>query len=125
MKSAFIPAALLAASFATMAHTQSAEDGERVFKRCQACHQVGEGAKNKSGPQLNSLIGRTVGSVDGFRYSNAFKALVEEGRVWDEESLAAFLEKPKSYIKGTKMAFSGLKKKGDQEAIITYLNSFR
>ena len=99
--------------------------GEKVFKKCKACHEIGDGAKNKSGPQLNGLIGRTVGSVDGFRYSNAFKALMEEGRVWDEESLAAFLAKPKSYIKGTKMAFSGLKKKGDQEAIVAYLNSFR
>lgn len=99
--------------------------GKNVFKKCKACHEVGDGAKNKSGPQLNGLIGRTFGSVEGFRYSNAFKAAMEEGRVWDEASLMAFLEKPKSYMKGTKMAFSGLKKKGDQEAIVAYLNSFR
>ena len=99
--------------------------GEKVFKKCKACHEIGDGAKNKSGPQLTGILGRTIGSVDGFRYSNAFKALMEEGRVWDEASLAAFLEKPKAYVKGTKMAFAGLKKKGDQEAIVAYLNSFR
>ena len=98
--------------------------GKKVFKKCQACHAVGDGAKNKSGPQLNGLIGRTMGSVDGFSYSAVFKSAAEEGRAWDAESLAAFLAKPKSYMKGTKMAFSGLKKKGDQEALIAYLSSF-
>ena len=99
--------------------------GEKVFKKCKACHEIGDSAKNKSGPQLNGLIGRTMGTSSGFKYSNAFKSLSEDGRVWDEEALAAFLEKPKAYIKGTKMAFSGLKKKGDQEAIVAYLGSFR
>ena len=98
--------------------------GEKVFKKCKACHAVGAGAKNKSGPHLNELMGRTMGSVDGFKYSNVFKAAAEEGRIWDEESLAEFLAKPKSYMKGTKMSFSGLKKEGDQVAIIAYLNSF-
>ncbi|KNG92928.1 MFS transporter [Pseudaestuariivita atlantica] len=98
--------------------------GEKVFKKCKACHQVGQGAKNKSGPQLNNLIGRTIGSVDGFKYSNVFKAAMEEGRVWDEASLAAFLAKPKEYMKGTKMSFSGLKKEADIEAITAYLASF-
>ncbi|OIQ33478.1 MAG: MFS transporter [Alphaproteobacteria bacterium MedPE-SWcel] len=99
--------------------------GEKVFRKCKACHTVGTGAKNKTGPQLNALLGRQIGAVEGFRYSKVFQAAREEGRVWDEASLIAFLAKPKSYLKGTKMAFSGLKKKGDQEAIIAYLNSFR
>lgn len=98
--------------------------GEKVFKKCKACHAVGDGAKNKSGPQLNALLGRTMGSVDGFKYSNVFKAAYDEGRIWDEASLTEFLAKPKSYMKGTKMSFSGLKKEGDQVAIIAYLNSF-
>jgi len=98
--------------------------GEKVFKKCSACHQVGEGAKNRSGPHLNGLIGRTMGSIEGFAYSSAFKTAMKDGRVWDEEALIAFLAKPRSYMAGTKMSFSGLKKEGDQEAIIAYLNSF-
>ncbi len=98
--------------------------GEKVFKKCKACHQVGDGAENKSGPQLNALMGRVMGSSEGFRYSKGFVAAKEEGRVWDEAELAAFLSKPKSYIKGTKMSFSGLKKQADLDAITVYLKSF-
>ncbi|MBO9448639.1 c-type cytochrome [Tropicibacter sp. R16_0] len=100
------------------------EAGKKVFKKCKACHQVGDGAKNKTGPHLNDLFGRTFGSVDGFKYSNTFKAALEEGRVWDEASLAEFLSKPKAYMKGTKMSFSGLKKDSDQQAINAYLATF-
>ena len=98
--------------------------GEKVFKKCKACHKVGEGAKNGSGPHLNGLIGRTMGSVEGFKYSKVFTAAQEEGRIWDEAELAAFLAKPKAYMKGTKMAFSGLKKEADLTAIAAYLKSF-
>jgi len=98
--------------------------GEKVFRKCKACHKVGEGAKNASGPHLNDILGRTMGSVEGFTYSKVFKEALEEGRVWDADALAAFLAKPKTYMKGTKMAFAGLKKEGDQVAIIAYLSSF-
>lgn len=98
--------------------------GAKVFKKCAACHKVGDGAKNASGPQLNALFGRTMGSVEGFKYSKVFLAAMEEGRVWDEASLAEFLAKPKSYMKGTKMAFAGLRKESDLEAILAYLKSF-
>ncbi|MDD9978865.1 MAG: c-type cytochrome [Boseongicola sp.] len=97
--------------------------GEKTFKRCASCHAVGAGAKNKSGPQLNNLIGRTMGGVDGFKYSDVFKAAAAEGRVWDEESLGAFLTKPKAYMKGTKMAFSGFKSQDDIDAIVAYLKA--
>ncbi len=100
------------------------EKGEKVFKKCKACHAVGDGAKNKSGPQLNGLIGRAIGSVDGFSYSGVFKAALDEGRVWDEEALIAFLSQPKAYMKGTKMAFAGLKSGEDLEAITAYLKSY-
>jgi cytochrome c len=98
--------------------------GEKVFRKCSACHAVGQGAKNKSGPHLNDLIGRTMGSVDGFNYSAGFQSAAQEGRVWDEAALAAFLEKPKAYMEGTKMAFSGLRKEEDLVAITAYLSSF-
>jgi cytochrome c len=95
--------------------------GEKAFKKCAACHQVGEGAKAKTGPHLNAIIGRTIGGMEGFRYSNVFKAAAEEGRVWDEASLAEFLAKPKTYFKGTKMSFAGFKKEDDIAAVIAYL----
>lgn len=98
--------------------------GEKVFKKCAACHAVGSGAKNKSGPQLNGVLGRIFGSIEGFKYSKAFLAAKDEGRAWNEEELAGFLTKPKSHIKGTKMSFSGLKKDQDIVAITEYLKSF-
>ncbi|WP_299690542.1 c-type cytochrome [uncultured Tateyamaria sp.] len=98
--------------------------GEKVFKKCAACHAVGDGARNKSGPQLNGLIGRAMGGVDGFKYSDGFIAAAAEGRSWTAEELAAFLAKPKAYMKGTKMAFAGLKKDEDIAAITAYLESF-
>lgn len=101
-----------------------ADAGEKVFKKCKACHQVGEGAKNRSGPHLNGLIGRRMGSVEGFAYSDVFAAALDEGRVWDEAALAEFLAKPKTYMKGTKMSFSGLKKDEDLAAITAYLKSY-
>lgn len=98
--------------------------GEVVFKKCSACHQVGEGAKNRSGPVLNGVVGSVAGSVDGFKYSNAFKDANAEGLVWDAETLAGFLSDPKGYIKGTKMSFRGLKSDDDLAAIAAYLESF-
>jgi cytochrome c2 len=100
------------------------EAGESVFKKCKACHQIGEGAKNRSGPALNGIVGRAAGSVDGFKYSKPLMAKAEEGLVWTNEALAEFLAAPKSYIKGTKMSFAGLKKEDDLTAIIAYLASF-
>lgn len=99
------------------------KSGEKVFKKCKACHQVGDGAKNKTGPILNGIMGRGFASVDGFKYSKVFKAAAEEGRVWDEAAMAEFLAKPKAYLKGTKMSFNGLKKEKDVAAIIAYLKS--
>ncbi len=98
--------------------------GEKVFNKCKACHAVGEDAKNKSGPMLNGIIGATAGAVEGFKYSKALMAKAEEGLVWDEESLAAFLEKPRSYIPKTKMAFAGLKKEEDRANVIAYLAQY-
>jgi len=97
--------------------------GEKVFKKCKACHQVGEGAVNRSGPQLNGLVGRSIGGVDGFKYSGTLAGMGAEGKVWTEEELAAFLANPKGYAKGTKMSFAGLKKESDVAAVIEYLKS--
>lgn len=100
------------------------EEGENVFKKCKSCHQVGDGAKNRSGPILNGVVGHPAGAVDGFRYSNVMADAGAGGLVWTEEELAAFLAKPKAYMKGTKMSFAGLRKDEDIAAVIEYLKSF-
>ena len=98
-------------------------DGETVFRKCKACHEIGAGAKNKSGPELNNVIGRVMGSVEGFKYSKGFVAAHEEGRVWDEAALTAYLAKPRDFMKGTRMSFAGLKKDADLAAILAYLSA--
>lgn len=100
------------------------ESGEKVFNKCKACHQVGEGAKNRSGPVLNGIMGRAFASVDGFKYSKVFQTAADDGRVWDEAAMAEFLAKPRAYMKGTKMGFAGLKKEDDVAAVIAYLKTF-
>ena len=92
--------------------------GQKVFKKCKACHYA-DREKHKTGPHLVNLIGRTAGSLEDYKkYSKAMKA---SGIVWDEETLTEYLRAPKKYIKGTKMAFVGLKKDADIENVIAYL----
>ena len=97
--------------------------GEKVFKKCKSCHQVGEGAKNRAGPVLNGVVGNAAGMVEGFKYSKPLKAAAQEGLIWNEENLTAFLAKPKKFLKGTKMSFAGLRKDKDLTAIVAYLQS--
>jgi len=98
--------------------------GKKVFRKCQACHAVGDGAKHKLGPHLNGVFDRAVGTADGFtKYSRDMREAGAAGMIWDEETLSAFLAKPKAVIKRTKMAFPGLKKEDDVSAVIAYLRS--
>ena len=94
--------------------------GEKVFKKCSACHIVAKGGKNLIGPALYGVVGRPAASIEGYAYSKALKA---HGKNWSFEELNGFLLKPKSYIKGTKMAYAGLRKDKDRAAVILYLNS--
>ena len=98
--------------------------GEAVFKKCSACHKVGDGAKNAVGPILNGIVGHAAGTVDGFKYSNPLMEMAETGLVWDDAALHAFLENPRSFMKGTRMAFAGLKSEDERKAVIAYLASF-
>ncbi len=100
------------------------EAGEKVFKKCKACHKVGDGAKNATGPMLNGIVGKAAGAVDGFKYSKPMQAAAEGGLVWSHEALAEFLANPKGYMKGTKMSFAGLKKAEEIDAVIAYLGTF-
>jgi len=102
----------------------SADAGAKVFKKCAACHAVGEGAKNKVGPELNGIFGRNVAAVESFKYSPAFETKAQEGWVWDEQHLTEYLANPMAYIKGTKMVFVGLKKPEEIADLLAYLKTF-
>ena len=93
--------------------------GEKVFKKCAACHSIVKGGKNNIGPALYNVVGRKVGIVNDYKYS---KALSEYGKVWTFEELNGYLIKPAKWIKGTKMAFAGLRKEKDRASVILYLN---
>ena len=94
--------------------------GEKVFKKCSACHIVAKGGKNLIGPALYGVVGRASASIPNYTYSSALKA---HEKNWNFEELNAFLLKPKSYIKGTKMAYAGLRKDKDRASVILYLNT--
>lgn len=98
--------------------------GEKIFKKCAACHAVGEGAKNKVGPELNGVVGRPIASLEDYKYSKAMIAFGEGGKVWDSEALHGYLEAPRKIVKGTKMAFAGLRKEDDRDDIVAYLSQF-
>ena len=105
---------------ASLLPTADIKVGEKVFKKCRACHTVDKGGANKVGPNLWNIVNRELGKGEGFSYS---KALLEKGGTWTYESLNAFFLRPKAHIPGTKMAFAGLKKPKDRAAVIAYLRS--
>ena len=96
------------------------EHGEKVFKRCSACHMIAAGGKNMIGPNLWSILGKKTGVASGYKYS---KALANYGKDWTFAEMNGFLIKPSAHIKGTKMAFAGLKKEKDRASVILYMNS--
>ena len=93
--------------------------GEKIFKKCAACHSIVKGGKNKIGPALYNVVERKIGEVSGYKYS---KALAAYDKNWTFEELNGFLKKPAKYIKGTKMAYAGLRKEKDRASVIKYLN---
>ena len=94
-------------------------NGEKIFKKCAACHSINKGGKNKIGPALYNIVGRAVGGVNDYKYS---KALASYGKEWTFEELNGFLQKPATYLKGTKMSYAGLRKEKDRASVIKYLN---
>ena len=93
--------------------------GEKIFKKCAACHSINKGGKNNIGPALYNVVGRKIGGIADYKYS---KALIEYNKEWSFEELNGFLIKPAKWIKGTKMAFAGLRKEKDRASVIKYLN---
>ena len=106
---------------AALLSTGDLAHGEKVFKKCSACHSIKSGGGNKIGPALYNVVGRKVGVLDDYKYS---KALAEYEKNWSFEELNGFLLKPKDWIKGTKMAFAGLRKEKDRASVILYLNKY-
>ena len=94
--------------------------GQKVFRKCSACHVVTKGGKNKIGPVLYGVLGKQSASVSDYKYS---KALIAHGKVWSFAEMNSFLIKPQAHIKGTKMAFAGLRSEKDRASVILFMNS--
>jgi cytochrome c len=105
----------------TMASAQDAEAGKKTFTKCAPCHAVGPGAKNKVGPELNGLIGRAAGSVEGFAYSPAMKG---SGITWDDATFQEYIADPKKKVPGNKMLFPGVKDEIERADLAAYLATF-
>jgi len=112
-------AAAAGGSIVVAGFTGTEAAGARIYAQCRTCHAVEEGV-NRVGPSLHGIIGRTAGQVAGYNYSAANKA---SGKVWDNETLFAYLENPRAYIPGTKMAFVGLRDAQQRADVIAYLNA--
>jgi cytochrome c len=121
MKTTLAIAALTIAAMAQTAQAQDAAAGEQSFKKCAPCHAVGEGAKNKIGPQLNDLDGRHSGTAPDFNYSDANK---NSGIVWSEATFKEYIKDPRAKIPGTKMIFPGIKNEKEAGDLWAYLKQF-
>lgn len=123
MRLAVVIAAVIALGTAS-ASAQDLERGEKAFKKCVACHSVGEDAKNKVGPVLNNVFGRVAGTLADYKYSKAMIEAGEGGLVWTHDVLFEYLHRPNDMVKGTKMAFAGIKSDEEIEDLLAYLLTF-
>ncbi len=114
-------AAILASASAMTCRAQEPAAGELAFKQCDICHQLGERAKNQVGPNLNGIIGRRAGSVQGYEYSPGFKG---SSMIWDDETFRRYMHSPRSMFPGTKMALAGLTDDRKIEDLLAYLKQF-
>ena len=114
--------ALISSLFtATFSHAEDVKAGEKVWKKCRSCHEIGLGAETKVGPHMNDVIGRVAASIEDFRYSKALTDAGNDGLIWDMDNLDKFLTRPKSFIRKTRMTFSGLKKPADRANLLAFL----
>jgi cytochrome c len=120
---AMLAGSLVASAGSAFAIDGDAEAGAKVFRKCQACH-VADSDQNRVGPSLMNVFGRQPGSLEGYNYSNAMKEYGSDGKVWNEETLTAYLHDPRGLVKGTKMAFGGLKKDEEIQNVLAYLAQY-
>ena len=120
MKS-IVAAAIVWAAIANSAQAQDVAAGEQSFKKCLACHAIGEGAKNKVGPELNGIDGRKSGTTADYKYSDANK---NSGITWNEAVFKEYIKDPRAKIPGTKMIFPGIKNEREAGDLWAYLASF-
>jgi cytochrome c len=121
MKHLVIAAAVLVASTG-VSLAQDAGAGETSFKKCMPCHDIGEDAKNKVGPELNGLDGRKSGSAPDFNYSDANK---NSGITWNEQTFKEYIKDPRAKIQGTKMIFPGIKNDKEVDNLWAYISQFK
>lgn len=120
-----LAAAILAAPVASAEPIGDARRGELLFERqCSACHEIGEGAKNRVGPRLNGLFGRKAGSLPDFAYSKSMSRMGSDGLTWTFETLDAYIENPRVLVSGTRMAYRGLKDPVARSALLAYLREW-
>lgn len=112
---------LISSALSGAVYAQDAGHGEKIFLRCKACHQIGEGAKTLVGPELNGVVGRPSGSIEGYSYSDGMK---NSHLTWTDDNLSEYLKSPKQKVPGNKMAFPGLMKPEDVADVIAYLKQF-
>jgi cytochrome c len=113
--------AVIALSAGTARAAGDAKAGEKVFKKCAVCHDTRAG-KHKIGPSLHGVVGRKSAAASGYKYSPAMQ---KANVVWDEKTLSEYLEHPSKSIKGTRMAFAGLKSKKERDDVIAYLKALK
>jgi cytochrome c len=106
----------------TLASAQDSAAGEKLFVQCKACHQIGSTAKHAVGPELNGVVGRKAGTVEGYNFSPAMKG---SGLTWDEAALKEFIKDPRAKVPGTKMTFAGLKDDKKVDDVVAYLKQFK
>lgn len=125
IRTASLAAVLLAAAAGAGAQgLGDAAAGEKVFDQCKACHQVGPGAENRIGPHLNALFGRRAAGLEGFHYSASLERAGVNGLEWHADTLHAYIENPRAFASGTRMAFRGIKDPGERADLLAYLRGF-
>ena len=124
MQTSLTLAALFVAGVASANEFGDPEKGADVFNKCKSCHQIGEGAKNRVGPQLNGVFGRIAGSLAWAKYSKSMIRAGDDGLVWTEKTLDAYIENPKTLISKTRMSFRGVADAKERSHLLAYLRAF-